>query len=362
MDQDTHPSSHVATRARFSTNQVAERGTDEVVAVAPLRIDLTGGFTDVLPFSRTIDSLHVNATIGLSATVSCRVIPEGQLRIEFPDESRASEGRWRFINAISLAVKDFASNRGMHLKVRSEAPAGSGLGSSGAILVAAICACAKQADVELTRYTVAERAVSAAAAADILGGKQDEFAAAYGSCRGYLFQRDSSASVLQSASEEMCRHLEQHLLIVQFSPGGRSADIVTEVSRAARNGERATLEALSNLQDLASQLYESICTTDPVGLRRVFCLIREAQQRLNPRICSPNTARALTVLRSAIPGLEYKFLGGGGNGACVLLYVPTDQRHAALGLIPPQATKVFPVKIDHRGVTSGLLNSDTIAR
>src|SRR5262245_48863183 len=133
-----------------------------VVATAPLRIDLTGGFTDVPPFSESIDSVHINAAVDLMVSVRCQRRRDGRVRVGFTWDGKhtsteISEGRRRFLEAVRAGVAQFAGEPGLELSISSDAPAGSGLGSSGAILVAAIGGCAKLAGVSLPASSIAEK-------------------------------------------------------------------------------------------------------------------------------------------------------------------------------------------------------------
>jgi D-glycero-alpha-D-manno-heptose-7-phosphate kinase len=330
-------------------------GARTVVAVAPLRIDLTGGFTDIPPFSCSMDSLHINAAFDLTVTVRCRTRRDRQVRVGFaregnPTLSGISEGRRRFLEAVRAGVAEFSSDRGLDLSISSEAPAGSGLGSSGAILVAAINGCATLAGIPLTASSVAKKAIVAAAAAGIVGGQQDEFAAAHGSLRAYLFDRGGTTQIREFASIDACRYLEENLLVVQMGAGGRRTDVVADVVREVRSADKETIRALLHLQELAHDLWDVINRARFEELPRRLKRIRDAQCALHPRMCCPIAASTMEAVRHEIPEVEYKILGGGGAGACVLLHVPMRCRATAVSLLKNRAKRVLPIKINPYGV------------
>jgi D-glycero-alpha-D-manno-heptose-7-phosphate kinase len=330
----------------------------EVVASAPLRVDLTGGFTDVPPFSSFVDSLHINAAVDLTVSVRCRPTSGKQVRVGFSGEGHRStrgisDGRRRFSQAIQAGVAPFAGDGGLDLSIHSGAPPGSGLGSSGSILVAAIAGCARVAGVSLTPEAMAVKAIVAAAAAGIVGGRQDEFAAAHGALRAYQFESGGGVKIDDGASTEVCRYLEDSLLVVQSGVGGRKTDIVAEVVRAVRVSERETLGVLVHLQDLALELREILSRAEFDELSSCLRRIRETQCALHPRLCCPRTAALMEQLRDEVGGaMEYKFLGGGGVGCCVLLYVPPADRAAAVSILSKRVTKVWPVKIRPQGAVA----------
>jgi D-glycero-alpha-D-manno-heptose-7-phosphate kinase len=337
-------------------------GPPEVIAVAPLRVDLTGGFTDIPPFSASIDSLHINAAFNHTVTVRCRMREDGGVHVSFsPDGNSASagvpEGRPRFVRAVRAAVTEFADERGMDLQMRSAATPGSGLGSSGALLVAAIDACAKLTGTVVEASAAAQKAIRAATMAGIVGGCQDEFAAAHGSLRTYLFARGGTPRIVDLASNAVCQHLEESLLVVQMSVDGRKSDIVAEVVHAVRSGHRGTLGTLHRLQELAHQLFDALSGANVEAFPELMGQIRVAQCALHPEICCPATAQVLASVRQEIPQLEYKFLGGGGIGSCTLVYIPTNRMPLALSLLGHFARKVLSIKIRHSGVTTESVNA-----
>lgn len=329
-----------------------------VVAVAPLRVDLTGGFTDVPPFSASVDSLHINSAFDLTVSVRCQRRRDGRVRVGFTWDGKQasteiSEGRRRFLEAVRTGVAEFVGERGLELSISSDAPAGSGLGSSGAILVAAIGGCARLAGVSLSPSFIAEKAIQAAAAVGIVGGRQDEFAAAHGSLRAYVFDRDGGARIQDLAlMEDACRYLEDNLLVVQVGARGRRTDIVAEVVQAVQRADQGTIGALLRLQELAHELWEVMNQARFEALPRYLKKIREAQSALHPGMCCPVAAKALEVVCREVPGAEYKILGGGGAGSCVLVHAPARYRAAAVALLGRRATKVLGIKVQAWGVVA----------
>jgi D-glycero-alpha-D-manno-heptose-7-phosphate kinase len=337
---------------------VDPKDASTVLATAPLRVDLTGGFTDVAPFSSMVDSLHINAAFDLSVKVVCKVRHDRRFQAGFGRDggkAATSDGRHRFLEAVRAGTAEFTQEHGLNLTINSEAPAGSGLGSSGSILVAAIAGCASLAGVSLTPTALARRAIDAASAAGIVGGQQDEFAAAHGSLRSYSFDRDGSAAVRSVESPQTLRYLEESLLMVQMAANGRKADIVADVVRAVRSSDQETIRTLHHLQELAHKLWAVLRDERfdlfPDCLRQ----IRETQCALHPRLCCPTAAAALETAREQIPELEYKILGGGGAGSCMLVHVPTASRAMAAALLRKRAQRVWDLKIQPDGVRTGLV-------
>ena len=148
-------------------------------ASAPVRLDFAGAWTDVAPFATDEGGVVVNAAIELRANAEVIVGGEGyHLRsddlddeLEFATPKEAPhDGRLDLLKA-ALRLSDPGPCR---LRTWSEAPPGSGLGSSGALDVALIAALDAARGIHRRHVTVAEagyrlETLEAAHA----GGKQD---------------------------------------------------------------------------------------------------------------------------------------------------------------------------------------------
>jgi galactokinase/mevalonate kinase-like predicted kinase len=192
-----------------------------------------------------------------------------------------------------------------------------------------------------------------------VGGQQDEFAAAHGSLRAYLFDRGGPTQVQEVASIEARRYLEDSLLVVQMGAGGRRTDVVADVVSAVRSADRETIGALLHLQELAHDLWDVINRARFEEIPRRLKRIRDAQCALHPRMCCPTAAGVMEAVRGEIPELEYKILGGGGAGSCVLLHVPSRCRAAAVALLRRRAKRVLTIKIQPYGVLTEFARSGT---
>ena len=124
-----------------------------VRARAPLRLGLAGGGTDVSPYSDLHGGLVMNATIDRYAHATVDESPDG--RIEFHALDHGESGDWgagvapqgegslRLMSgAFARVVRDYLGGRAPAIRIRtySDAPPGSGLGSSSTMMVAIVTA------------------------------------------------------------------------------------------------------------------------------------------------------------------------------------------------------------------------------
>src|SRR5690242_5233582 len=138
------------------------------------------------------------------------------------------------------------------LTTRSDAPAGSGLGSSGALDVALVAALAAARNEVLDIDEVARLAYRLEGVeAGIPGGRQDQFTAAFGGFLRLGF-RDPDASVEPLALEaDFLADLERRMVLVYTGASRFSGATISRVMQAYERGEPAVTSALHGLREVA---------------------------------------------------------------------------------------------------------------
>lgn len=159
---------------------------NKIFARAPFRLGLAGGGTDVIPYCYEVEGAVVNATI--SKFCYALIVEDDETVFTSGDLGQ----RERFdpsqpgVLLLHFGVHRYferLTGRSLNLRVHtdSEAPAGSGLGSSSSIVVALVKAYACFLNLRYTQFEIAE--ISIVIERDELGlsgGLQDQYAAAFG--------------------------------------------------------------------------------------------------------------------------------------------------------------------------------------
>lgn len=160
---------------------------------APLRLGLAGGGSDVSPYSDIYGGLILNATINLYAYCTIEETDDNQITINAFDahcnksypmaESLEIDGEASLIKGVyNRVVKDFGVGaKSFKITTYNDAPAGSGLGTSSTMVVCILKAFVEWLGLPLGDYEISRLAYEIERKdLGLSGGKQDQYAAAFG--------------------------------------------------------------------------------------------------------------------------------------------------------------------------------------
>ncbi len=308
-------------------------------ATAPVRLDFAGGWTDVPPFSAREGGAVVSAAIALLA--EAEVLPGGAgvtlvaedigetLRLEGHEAPAGAGGLALHRAALRLARPDCP----LCLRTHCAAPAGSGLGSSGALDVALVAALAAARNERPDVRTIADAACRLEAVeAGIPGGRQDQFTAAYG---GFLMLRfcdpDAQATPL-SLPAGVADDLARRIVLCYTGASRFSGATIARVMQAYERGEHGVVGALRRIREIADEMADALAAGDA---RRIGALLSEnwrQQQALDPAMRTAEMARLEGALADA--GAFGGKAAGSGAGGCMFFVAGDDiaaARRAAVG-------------------------------
>ena len=240
---------------------------------APLRLGLAGGGTDVSPYSEDFGGAILNATIDRYAYAFIEPSPDWKVRfiavdlnIEecFPlDMEAIASARLRLHAAVyRRMIADWAGGRPVAITVRTsvDAPAGSGLGSSSALVVALVEVFRALLEVPLGPYEVAHTAYEIERIdVGLAGGKQDQYAAAFGGINFIEFMAGDRVIVNPlRISHAVQSELETSLVTCFSGVSRRSEDIIDQQREGMNRKYARTLESLHQLKSDALEMKQAL--------------------------------------------------------------------------------------------------------
>jgi D-glycero-alpha-D-manno-heptose-7-phosphate kinase len=326
---------------------------DTFAAVAPVRLDLAGGWTDVPPFSEREGGVVVTAAVRLFARAEVRLGGRGFRLVseDLHDELEVSDsaglvrdGRLDLLKAGLRMLPVGACT----VTTRSEAPPGSGLGSSGALDVALVAALSSARGESPDPVAIAETACHLEAVeAGIPGGRQDQFASAHGGFLRLDF-RDPDAEVQRlKLDPAFATDLARRMLLCYTSASHFSGTTIARVMRAYEQGDRSVVAAFHGLRDVAESMVPALAAADFAGIGRLLSENWTHQQALDPRMCTEEMARLERALLAA--GALGGKAAGSGAGGCMFFLAPDDPA----GMIEAATAcgvRLLPVRWAMRGV------------
>ncbi len=297
-------------------------------AAAPVRLDLAGGWTDVPPFSAREGGVVVTSAIQLFARAEVRLGGSGFRLVseDLHDELEVSDsaglvrdGRLELLKA-GLRMLPVG---GCTLSTRSDAPPGSGLGSSGALDVALVAALSAARGESPDPVDVAERACHLEAVeAGIPGGRQDQFASSHGGFLRLDF-RDPEAEVQRlKLDPQFAADLARRMVLCYTSASRFSGTTIDRVMRAYERGEPTVARALHGLRDVAEAMIVALACADFARMGELLTQNWAHQQALDPRMCTEEMARLERSVTEA--GALGGKAAGSGAGGCMFFLGPDD--------------------------------------
>lgn len=281
----------------------------------PLRIDLAGGWSDIPPFARREGGAVLNVAIAHYVTG------------EIERDERADGGGLRISYGLDL-------------------PAGGGLGSSAALSVAWLALVRANMGRPLDRVELARDACELGALLGILGGKQDEYAAALGGVNLMRFDDAVRVETLDLPAGVRA-DLESGLVLCYSGHPRLSGDIHDRVWGAYERGEERVAVHLRELRDVALAMRDELLRGDLDAVAALMNRNWQAQKSLHPSITNQDVERLWRVALAA-GALAGKACGAGGGGCLVFLARP-ERAHGVRAALAAAGARLLDVAIDWEG-------------
>jgi len=332
---------------------------------APLRLGLAGGGTDVSPFCDQFGGYVMNVTIDKYAYATIDWSPDGQVIFHAQDASTmesvapadvvAHPGPLQLMKGVYLRIcEDYLAGERPPVRIRahSDAPPGSGLGSSSTMVVALVTAFAEFFSLAFGEYEIAQLAYRIERSdLQLSGGKQDQYAAAFG---GFNFMEfyDTDRVIVNPLriKDWIWSELEGSLVLYFTGVSRSSAKIIDEQSRNIKEGDAGSLDAMHRLKIEATQMKESLLRGDFERLARVMQSGWEAKKQSASSISNPmiDEIEALAMRHGA---RATKVSGAGGGGFMMFLCDPANRVDLVRALGGAGGT-VFDAHFTHQGATA----------
>ncbi len=307
---------------------------------APLRISLAGGGTDVSPYPEEKGGAVLNCTIDKFAYATLKVDASGppSTRVHSLDynlivnyerpEDLTYNGE---LDLVKAALKVLRRREGgddggaYELFLHSDAPPGTGLGTSSTMCVALVGAFQRYLREPWTPYEIAELAYRIERQElGIKGGRQDQYAAAFGGFNFIEFHRDRTIVNPLKIPADVLNELTYRLLLCYTGTGHYSNDIIERQQRSYTEKRPTTVDALDATKQLAIDMKNELLRGNIDEMGRLLDAGWQLKKRFTDGIS--NDRIDAFYERSRAAGALGGTLVGAGGGGYLLLFCDFERR------------------------------------
>lgn len=307
---------------------------------APLRLGLAGGGTDVSPYCDLYGGLVLNATINLYAYCTIEETDNGMIEIHSWDsgvhETLKSQRRLDIDGKASLikgvynrVVSDFdLPPLSMRITTHNDAPIGSGLGTSSTMVVCILKAFAEWHNLPLGDYELAKTAfVIERHDLAFDGGRQDQFAAAFGGFNFIEFHANDLTIVNPLKIKRWIKdELEASMLLYYTGRSRLSAEIISEQQRNTREGNQEAIEAMHLIKQSAIDTKVALLKGDIGTMADILQEQWKNKQKMASGITSNAIRKAIDVAMET--GAQAGKISGAGGGGFIFFFVDPTRKQA----------------------------------
>ena len=275
-----------------------DNNTNSIIrSKAPLRLGLGGGGTDVDPYCSEYGGCVLNGTINMYTYCIIRPTNNGVIEISAPDidivrkynakNKLPLDGILDLHKAVyNRVVRQF--NIGIPLSFElitySDAPPGSGLGSSSAMVVAILKAFTEWLRLPLGEYDLASISYEIERKeVGLLGGRQDQYAAAFG---GFNFMEFSSTNSIINplrVKRWIIDELQSYMILFYSGVSRDSEKIISEQQTNVIANKRESIQSMHELKKQSYLLKEQLLKGDIYKFAKILKLSWESKRKMaNP--------------------------------------------------------------------------------
>lgn len=314
------------------------------------------------PFCERYGGYVLNATI--DAYAQCHLEPGNDGTVEFTGLDRNETFRARAESSFplngSLALHAAVYNRvvaqfnqgkplSLRLSTFSDAPLGSGLGASSTLVVAILRAYTEWLKLPLGEYDLAQLAFQIERIdAGLLGGRQDQYAAAFGGFNFMEFYADNRVIVNPLRIKQSILHeLELSMILYYTGVSRESGDVIRDQTQRVEQMDSAAIAATTELKNDAVLMKEALLKANIREVAGVLGRSWEAKKKIADSVTSPAIERAYETAISA--GAYSGRISGAGGGGFIIFMADPEKRHNVIKALRVDGGVILPFHFSEHG-------------
>ncbi len=334
---------------------------------APLRISFGGGGTEIDPYRSNSGGQVLNTSISLYAYTTIEEIDENKIIFNASDlninesydinsiineNDLISNSKLKIhFSTFKYLIKDFKIENIKSLKIvtYSDAPVGSGLGSSSTLTVSMIEAFNKYYNLGYTKYEIAMKAFHIERVIlGLHGGQQDQFSASFGGFNFINFNKDGSVNLEPlNLSKKILFELESSMILAYTGISRDSAKIIESQIKKDINKDEKYIKNLDEIKLFAKKMEHALVRNDIEKFGNLLHQSWQKKRKLSKLITSDHIDNLYKSVRD-LGAIGGKISGAGGGGFFMIICNPTHKGSIKNKLID-LGNEIFPVQFSQNG-------------
>lgn len=253
------------------------------------------------------------------------------------------------LDLLKATTKCLGVTTGLTAYSHCDAPPGSGLGASSAMVAAYVGALAHLMKLPMTYYDIASAAVQIERnELRIAGGYQDQYACTFGGWNYIEFFKNTVVVNPLRIPNETLNELEYSVLLVFTGGVHYSAGIIQDQVQRYVSGHPDSVAALHEIKRLAQEMKKALLLGKVEEVGYLLDVGWEQKKKLSSRISNPTIDTMYEEAKKA-GAIGGKLLGAGGGGYLILLCSPT-KRHQVVEAVMKLGGRPEPWKLEPLGL------------
>ena len=331
---------------------------------APLRLGLAGGGSDVSPYSDIFGGAILNATISMYAYTTIEPRDDGKIVLNAIDQGERYEmpaisvlemnGKLDLIKGIyNRVVKDFTGKPlSFELSTYVDAPPGSGLGSSSTLVIAILGAFSEWLNIPMGEYDMAHLAYQIERIdMNMSGGKQDQYAAAFGGFNFMEFYANDKVIVNPLRIKIQVMQELSHSLVLYYTEKSRLSSQIIETQRQnVISNNTDSVEAMHKIKEQAMLMKEALLKGELNQIGEILDFGWRNKKKMAEGISNPWLDEVYeAALKSGATGGK---VSGAGGGGFMFFYCPENSRHKVIKTLESFGGHVKRYEFTDRGLNT----------
>ena len=315
------------------------------------------------PFSEQFGGAILNATIGLYSQATIRPRDDGQIVLRAIDRNEdetfavaehlpTNSGLVLHKGVYNRIVQEFTKKpMGFELITWSDAPPGSGLGTSSTLVVAILGAFVEWLKLPLGEYDIAHLAYEIEREdLAMAGGKQDQYAATFGGVNFMEFTNENVIVNPLRIKEKYLSELEHNLVLLYTNTSRVSAEIISKQVANVKQEREQSVQAMHHIKKGAFAMKEAILKgqLDDIGN-----LLHEGWQSKKQMAEGVSNERIDHLYQTAMEaGATGGKISGAGGGGYLMFYCPGNTRFQVIRALSGENIEVQRFNFTPQGLTT----------